>query len=196
MARLVMPQRFWSKVDIRGPGEYWPWTAYANPGGYGRFGINGRLKYAHRVAWELTRGEIPNGMFVLHHCDNPPCCNSEHPDHLFLGTKADNAADRDKKGRLVPLRVLRGEENLSAKLTEVEVLEIRASDEPNKILAEKYGVGVKAIWRIRARRRWQHLEPRDADQVTGEWSAKLTETDAEAILRSSEFPWQCLGSKQ
>jgi len=69
----------------------------SNPSGYGQVGIvDGKLIRAHRLAWELTNGWIPNGLYVCHHCDNPPCCN---PAHLFLGTQADNMSDMVKKRR-------------------------------------------------------------------------------------------------
>lgn len=93
--------RFWAKVDKSG--DCWVWTAsvFRERLGYGKFqtGSNrgeSRVAYAHRVSWELHFGPIPNGLFVCHHCDNPPCVR---PDHLFLGTAADNVRDMDRKGR-------------------------------------------------------------------------------------------------
>ena len=72
------------------------WTGYTIRCGYGRTPANGKQTLTHRLAWELANGPIPDGLFVLHSCDNPPCCNIEH---LWLGTKGDNNADRDAKGR-------------------------------------------------------------------------------------------------
>lgn len=75
----------------------WLWIGRAKPKGYGRIGIGRNKQFAaHRVSWELFRGEIPAGMCVCHKCDTPSCVN---PDHLFLGTHADNAGDRQRKGR-------------------------------------------------------------------------------------------------
>ena len=90
-------RRFWSHVHIAGPLECWPWLDGKSDRGYGKFGNNGRNLRAHRVAYFLGTGEIPlSDMGVCHACDNPPCCN---PDHLFLGTQANNVRDAMAKGR-------------------------------------------------------------------------------------------------
>lgn len=86
--------RFWSKVDKSG--SCWCWTAYRKPTGYGVFKYNGKLHRAHRFALEVTHGEIPEGLVVRHKCDNPSCCN---PEHLEIGTQADNMRDRTERGR-------------------------------------------------------------------------------------------------
>lgn len=90
-------ERFWSKVARRATEECWPFIGGRVPFGYGTFYFQGRLVLAHRISWVLTNGEIPNGLCVLHRCDNPPCVN---PSHLFLGTKSDNTLDASAKGRL------------------------------------------------------------------------------------------------
>lgn len=93
---------FWSLVAKGNDSDCWLWTGYCHPKtGYGSFrfsAVMGKKNtgYAHRVAWVLTNGMLPGGLDVLHKCDNPPCCN---PAHLWLGTQADNNADRDAKGR-------------------------------------------------------------------------------------------------
>ena len=88
-------KRFWDKVDVGLDDECWNWTAFKRAG-YGRFRFNGKIYDAHRFAWLLMNGEIPDGMVVLHSCDNPSCCNLKH---LSLGTQKENVADCIEKGR-------------------------------------------------------------------------------------------------
>lgn len=95
--RLTPRRRFNSKIDKSSThGGCWIWTAYKDKNGYGRFALPGKKNIqAHRQAWIFKNGEIPDGLHVLHHCDNPSCVRVEH---LFLGTHAENMADRDRKG--------------------------------------------------------------------------------------------------
>jgi hypothetical protein len=94
--RQLKINKFWSKIDIKGNNDCWDFKYGKTQAGYGHINDRGKNIYAHRFAWELTNGVIPDGLLVCHHCDNPGCCN---PSHLFLGTTADNMHDRDAKGR-------------------------------------------------------------------------------------------------
>jgi hypothetical protein len=87
---------FWAKVDKTD--SCWNWTAAKKQLGYGLFKVGRKTVLAHRLAYQWQYGEIPDGLFCCHTCDNPACVN---PAHIFLGTAADNNADRDRKGRLV-----------------------------------------------------------------------------------------------
>lgn len=135
--QVPVERRFWNAVDKRAPDECWPWTRKLHKGddsasglGYGRLLVDGRIERAHRVSYMLFVGPIPDELCVLHRCDNPPCVN---PAHLFLGTRADNNADRDAKGRS------------ARKLTWAQVQELRAnaaSGMSPKVLAGSYGVSL------------------------------------------------------
>ena len=146
-------------------GDCWVWKAGTTNGGYGLICADGKNVRTHRFSWELHNGPIPEGMQVLHHCDNPPCCN---PDHLFLGKDADNIADKISKGRGPDMKAVSlyrqnpaGERNGMAKLTDKEVKEIReifAHGVPSlSELAEQFNSSVCNIARIVKRRTWRHI---------------------------------------
>lgn len=153
--------RFWSKVDRSG--ECWTWTAACDRKGYGRMRFPRRHEGAHRVSWELTNGPIPEGMFVCHRCDNPPCVR---PDHLFLGSHRDNMADMFAKGRDSHPPTFYGDAHWikrhgdhrpkggahpQAKLTDAEVAEVRrmvAAGSTQASLCRQYGISKTHMSRI------------------------------------------------
>lgn len=147
--------RFWSKVNIGSEAECWNWKASVNSTGRGAYSIGRKNIKAHRMAWELTNGEIPAGLLVCHRCDNGKCCN---PSHLFLGTYADNFHDMMAKGRK---KILRGEEDPKSKLTTKQVIEIRKLYRPWKYsqfrLAREFGVSRSTIESIIHRVNWRSV---------------------------------------
>ena len=129
------------------------WTATTGRWGYGRTTMDGRTVYAHRAAWIVAHGPIPDGLFVCHTCDNTGCVNVRH---LFLGTHADNMRDMVEKGRAHP-----GEKHGRAKLTDDQALTIRrrrAAGERGVDLAREYGVTTRTITRIVRGENWRHLD--------------------------------------
>lgn len=131
------------------------WTGRKDKDGYGVRG--GGLKYryrdrrVHRLAWEEAHGDIPAGLYVLHRCDNRACHNIEH---LFLGTQADNMADKVAKGRQGS-RTPAGE-NARTKLTLAQVERIRGDTRKVRVIAAEYGVSDNAIYAIRNGRAWRY----------------------------------------
>lgn len=147
-----LEDRFRTGVDMRGPDDCWPWTKGCLPGGYGALWDGGNNRGTHRIAWELANGPIPDGLWVLHRCDNPPCCN---PAHLFLGTQAENDADRTAKGRST-----RGDRHPYAKLNSETVREIRqrfADGTRVRDLAAEYGVSPTTLWYAAKGKTWKHV---------------------------------------
>jgi hypothetical protein len=164
--RSSLATRFWSKVAIGEPDECWLWTAACTEHGYGRINLGERgkgVERAHRVSWILAKGQIPNGMCVCHKCDNPPCVN---PDHLFLGTKADNVHDAMVKGRFVdppthygdnhplrrdPSKRRPGELNGNHKFSRDLVRAVFLSPLGPLAASRKFGISRTAVYAIRKR---------------------------------------------
>lgn len=146
----------WKWVDKRGDDECWPWTSSRSSNGYGTFKLGPKSQGAHRVVYEAATGVAPGSLFVLHRCDTPHCCN---PSHLFLGTPLDNMADKIAKGRHVSVK---GSEHPFAKLTDEQVLEIRARWAIGKRgrgrqLAAEFGIAEATVCNIAKGKTWKHL---------------------------------------
>lgn len=170
--RQSTEERFWAKVDRSG--ECWVWTAGRDWRQYGHFSwkaLSGKKEQlAHRYSWSLTNGPIPDGLDILHSCDNPPCVN---PAHLRAGTHSENMQEMIVKGRRTlprgdahhfrrfPETALRGERNGSAKLTEDHVRAIRvlaANDTPRHSIAVTFGLHESTVGLIVCRRTWKHVD--------------------------------------
>jgi len=154
--RTPLVERLESRLDKSPASGCWLYLGARLPRGYGIIGAGGKRKkiYAHRAAWIVWRGPIPEGMHVCHRCDNPPCCN---PDHLFLGTRSDNMRDCVQKNRL-NVGDRRGTNNGRAKLSEEQVREIRECYAKGGVsqsqLAAKFNIWQTHISRIIRRQAW------------------------------------------
>jgi hypothetical protein len=153
LKRLTPDQRFSRKVDVRGPGECWPWTGTTDSFGHGQFFASperGTMP-AHAYALERATGSsCPSGKEACHHCDNPPCCN---PAHIYFGTREQNVADMWRRGR-----GKHGEESPNSRLTTADVIAMRtrfAAGEQLKPLAEDFGIDTGYVSRIVNGLKWK-----------------------------------------
>ena len=159
--RQTQEERFWRLVERTDPSECWVWKGTKNQKGYGRwrrFWLSG-AESAHRVAWAFAAARpLPEGMQVLHRCDNPPCCN---PAHLFLGTHEDNMADMAIKGRAHgPNPRTRGELHGGTRLTNAQAMEIyrraKAGERPVDV-ARDYGIERATVSQISRGVTWRSV---------------------------------------
>lgn len=153
--KLTLEERFWSKVSKGSEEACWCWNGLVTEKGYGRFVAKRRVILAHRFSWSVRNGAIPKGLLICHSCDNPPCVN---PAHLWAGTVQDNNRDMLDKGR-ARITHHRGEKHGRAKLTEIEIGQIRTSTGLTQIrLANHYGVSQVLISKIQRRAIWKHVD--------------------------------------
>ena len=154
MVRFVKPEgmtrwewllkRYWEAVDKRGEDECWNWTKAKVTDGYGTIAYEaGDLYASHRLAYIIEHGKVPQGLQVLHHCDNPACCN---PKHLYAGTRYDNVRDRMNRKRG------------SEKLTQEQVEEIKVDRRKQAVVAKEYGISQSMVSRIKCGNRWHEWE--------------------------------------
>ncbi len=148
-------ERFWPNVE-KGVGDgCWLWVGSKLPKGYGMLAKT----YAHRFSYEIHTGTIPAGLLVCHSCDNPSCVR---PDHLFLGTYKENTQDMIRKGRT---NGPKGTRAARAKLTELQVLEIRAATDGPSAIAKRFNLNESTVCKIRLRKRWAHILDNNVQQM-------------------------------
>lgn len=148
---VPLQQRF-DKYALKRDG-CWIWAGMRNALGYGVIRYSGKRSFAHRLSFELYKGQIPEGMYVCHKCDNPSCVN---PDHLFIGSPKDNMDDMRAKGRE---NYVKGEQNSNAKLVQEQVIEIRnlyGSLSASKT-AKLFSISKKSVLNIWNRHTWAHI---------------------------------------
>ena len=151
--------RFWSKVTKTDDG-CWEWVGARTTAGYGAVNVDGRMRRAHRVAYELVIGAVPSGMNLLHSCDNRTCVN---PAHLRFGTQRENMADMDSRGRrFTPFagQIQKGSRNRNARLDEAKVSQVKArlaAGEHHATIAADYGVHRATISQIARGHSWAHV---------------------------------------
>jgi len=147
--------RFFEKVKMpKDRNECWEWTACCKKYGYGWFSFNRNSELAHRISWMIHYGDIPEGRYICHHCDNPCCVN---PDHLFIGDHASNMYDKARKGRCSRLN---GESNGNSKLTNYSVRKIREllnKGMKGYKIAPIFNVSDVTIYMIKNGHAWQHI---------------------------------------
>lgn len=149
-------QTFWGQFNTRDTESCWEWPGWKGGNGYGRLRHNGRVVSAHRFAFQLKNGEIGESVCVLHKCDNRLCCN---PNHLFSGTRRDNAIDMANKRRN---KLNLGEANARHKLTSEDVHKIRkmidSGEYAGQDIAAMFGVAGSLVSKIKHKRLWKHIE--------------------------------------
>lgn len=143
---------FLDRTEFNPENGCWEWTRRITANGYGQAKVAQKSVVAHRLAYAFFEEPIPDGMIVCHKCDNRKCVN---PHHLFLGTTQDNVDDKMRKGRFVPSI---GEKSGVSKLTEADVIAIRADNRPQHVIAKDYGIRQTNVSLIKQRKTWKHVQ--------------------------------------
>jgi hypothetical protein len=154
-APYIDADRFWSKVKKTSRTACWLWQSYRDGYGYGRYHVAKRSISVHRIAYFLKHGKLDPTLFVCHTCDNPACCN---PDHLWLGTNADNCRDMVSKSRS-----LYGERNPKAKLTPSQVrrvVQLHDHGYTHAVVAKQVGCSIETVSAIITGKQWRSITGR------------------------------------
>jgi hypothetical protein len=141
-------QRFWSKVKLSTASDCWLWIGSTKECGYGQFKFKGKPTPSHRMAYELVKGPVPEGLVVCHSCDVRACCN---PDHLWVGTQAENLQDAKAKGRVSNVTPDKGENHKLSKLSNqdrAEIITLKAEGRSYRGLARLFSVSSTTIHEI------------------------------------------------
>lgn len=149
---MSVEERFWLQTNRLGNNDCWEWTGAFYATGYGEITVNGKNEHAQRVSWLINVGEIPDGLHVLHECDNRACVN---PSHLFLGTNLENIEDKVKKGRQ-----RKGSDVPTSKLNDDLVRKIRqykADGYSLNQLSSMFGIAIGQLSMIVNRKAWKHV---------------------------------------
>lgn len=144
-------KRFEEKIMPEPNTGCWIWMGAMLPTGYGRFKLKGRSSPAHRVSHSLYKGDVLFGTLVCHTCDNKWCVN---PDHLYIGTHSENVLDSYRRNRMTSKK---GTDHSMSKLKNNDIIFIRASLSPRKLLANQFNVTVSNIQLIQTRKLWRHI---------------------------------------
>ena len=153
-----LARRLANGLDEAPEGDCWNWQRTTNDDGYPMLRVAGRMVYAHRLAYELAIGPVPDGLHILHSCDNPRCIN---PAHLSPGTRSQNMKECSERGRArIPRPIKLGEQNGAAKLTDVDVRSIRRllhKGVTQQAIADRFAVTQRTISDIKLGKKWRHV---------------------------------------
>lgn len=190
--KLPFDVRFWARVKLGAENECWEWTGACHTFGHGAVNVGVRPfewgeatlgpgnMVTSRVAWVLAnRRNVPEGMVVMHSCDNPPCCN---PAHLTLGTRLDNNQDCHRKGRYSRITRVRGEASYNAVLTKEIVVEVKRRLERGeypRAIAGSLGVSRYAVEAVRNGLTWQWVRADGTEMTREEFTAHRLQLEAQ-----------------